>query len=63
MKTQNLQEKERLKETRGKAQVIYNGISIRIAPDFSTETERKKSLDRYLAISKKPSSLGSRLRT
>ena len=39
IKTLNAQNKERiLKAARGKGQVKYKGIPIRITPDFSTET-------------------------
>jgi hypothetical protein len=40
MKTLNVQDKERiLKAVMGKGQVTHKDRSIRITPDFSTETE------------------------
>ena len=43
IKTLNVQNKERiLKAARGKGQVKYKGIPIRITPDFSTETMKAR---------------------
>jgi hypothetical protein len=43
IKTLNAQNKERiLKAARGKGQVKYKGIPIRITPDFSTETMKAR---------------------
>jgi hypothetical protein len=43
IKTLNAQNKERMvKAIRGKGQVTYKGRSIRITPDFSTETLKSR---------------------
>jgi len=54
IKTQNAQNKEKvLKSVREKVQVTYQGIPIRITPDFfSTVSKSKKILDRCQTVSK-----------
>jgi hypothetical protein len=54
IRTTNELNKDRiLKAVRGKGQVTYKGKPIRITPDFSTDYESQKSLDRCYTDTKR----------